>query len=51
MKRMFKKCVGLEAGEAARLDDYLNEKVKEVPNVEKMHITKGVGMSTLIGFL
>ena len=62
--------VGLEAGEAARLeiwilvndyllkeeqlrrlDEYLKEKVKEVPNVEKLLAIKGVGMSTVIGFV
>lgn len=62
--------VGLEAGEAARLeiwilvndylakaeqlkrlDEYLTEKVKEVPNVEKLLAIKGVGMSTVIGFI
>jgi transposase len=41
--------VGLEAGEAARLDEYLE--VKEVPNVEKLLAIKGVGMSTVIGFI
>ena len=59
--------VGLEAGEAARLeiwilvndyllkeeqlrrlDEYLEEKVKEVPNVEKLLAIKGVGMSTCL---
>lgn len=62
--------VGLEAGEAARLeirilvndyqtkaeklkrlDEYLEEKVKEVPNVEKLLAMKGVGLSTVIGFI
>ena len=62
--------VGLEAGEAARLeiwilvndyiskaeqlrrvDEYLEEKVKEVPNVEKLLAIKGVGLSTVIGFV
>lgn len=33
-----------------RLDKYLEEKVKEVPNVEKMLAINGVGMSTVIGF-
>lgn len=32
------------------LDEYLEEKVKEVPNVEKLLAMKGVGMSTVIGF-
>ena len=62
--------VGLEAGEAARLeiwilvndyltkaeqlkrlDAYLEEKVKEVPNVEKLLAIKGVRLSTVIGFV
>ena len=62
--------VGLEAGEAARLeiwilvngyiakaeqlrrlDEYLEGKVKEVPNVEKLLAIKGVGLSTVIGFV
>lgn len=62
--------VGLEAGEAARLeiwilvndyllkaeqirrlDEYLEEKVKEVPNVEKLLTIKRVGISTAIGFV
>lgn len=57
-------CVGLEGGEAARLeiwilvndytskveqlnrlDEYLNEKIMEVPNVEKLLAIKGVGLS------
>ena len=29
----------------------LKEKVKEVPNVEKLLAIKGVGMSTVIGFI
>ena len=29
----------------------LEEKVKEVPNVEKLLAIKGVGMSTVIGFI
>jgi len=63
-------CVGLEGGEAARLeiwilvndytskveqlnrlDEYLNEKIMEVPNVEKLLAIKGVGLSTVIGFI
>lgn len=62
--------VGLEAGEAARLeiwipvndyqtkteqlkrlDEYLEEKGKEVPNVEKLLAIKGVGLSAVIGFV
>ncbi len=62
--------VGLEAGEAARLeiwilvddyilkaeqrrriDEYLEEKVKEIPNVGKLLTMKGVGISTVIGFV
>ena len=34
-----------------RLDEYLEEKVKEVPNVEKLLAIKGVGVSTVIGFV
>ena len=34
-----------------RLDEYLNEKVMEVPNVEKLLAIKGVGLSTVIGFV
>lgn len=33
------------------LDAYLEEKVKEVPNVEKLLAIKGVGLSTVIGFV
>lgn len=32
-------------------NEYLEEKVKEVPNVEKLLAIKGVGMSTVIGFI
>lgn len=41
----------LKAEQLKRLDEYLEEKVKEVPNVEKMLAIKGVGMSTVIGFI
>ena len=34
-----------------RLDEYLNEKIMEVPNVEKLLAIKGVGLSTVIGFI
>ena len=34
-----------------RLDEYLKEKVMEVPNVEKLLAIKGVGLSTVIGFV
>ena len=34
-----------------RIDEYLNEKVMEVPNVEKLLAIKGVGLSTVIGFV
>ena len=34
-----------------RLNGYLEEKVKEVPNVEKLLAIKGVGLSTVIGFV
>ena len=62
--------VGLEAGDAARmdiwilvndyllkseqlkrLDEYLEEKINEVPNIGKLLAIKGVGMSTVIGFI
>jgi transposase len=34
-----------------RLDEYLAKKVMEVPNVEKLLAIKGVGLSTVIGFI
>ena len=34
-----------------RLDEYLEQKVMEVPNVEKLLAMKGVGLSTVIGFV
>lgn len=34
-----------------RLDEYLAQKVMEVPNVEKLLAIKGVGLSTVIGFI
>ena len=34
-----------------RLDEYLNEKIMEVPNVEKLLAIKGVGLNTVIGFV
>lgn len=40
-----------KAEQLARLDEYLNEKVMEVPNVKKMLAIKGVGLSTVIGFV
>ncbi len=40
-----------KAEQLARLDKYLNEKVMEVPNVEKLLAIKGVGLSTVIGFV
>ena len=40
-----------KAEQLARLDEYLNEKVMEVPNVEKLLAIKGVGLSTVIGFV
>ena len=40
-----------KAEQLARLDEYLNEKVMEVPNVEKLLAIKGVGLSTVIGFI
>lgn len=41
----------LKAEQLRRLDEYLEEKVKEVTNVEKLLAIKGVGMSTVIGFI
>ncbi|RKJ64262.1 transposase [Roseburia sp. 1XD42-69] len=41
----------LKAEQLKRLDEYLEEKVREVANVEKMLAIKGVGMSTVIGFI
>ncbi len=41
----------LKAEQLKRLDGYLEEKVKEVPNVEKLLAIKGVGLSTVIGFV
>lgn len=35
----------------SRLDEYLSQKVMEVPNVEKMLAIKEVGLSTVIGFV
>lgn len=40
-----------KAEQLAKLDEYLNEKVMEVPNVEKLLAIKGVGLSTVIGFV
>ena len=40
-----------KAEQLARLDEYLQEKVMEVPNVEKLLAIKGVGLSTVIGFV
>ena len=40
-----------KAEQLKRLDEYLNEKVMEVPNVEKLLAIKGVGLSTVIGFV
>ena len=34
-----------------RLDAFLKEKIMEVPNVEKLLAIKGVGLSTVIGFV
>ena len=41
----------LKAEQLKRLDEYLEEKIKEVPNVEKLLAIKGVGKSTVIGFI
>lgn len=40
-----------KAEQLKRLDEYLEEKVLEVPNVEKLLDIKGVGLSTVIGFV
>ena len=40
-----------KAEQLKRLDEYLEEKVREVPNVEKLLAIKGVGLSTVIGFV
>ena len=41
----------LKAEQLRRLDEYLEEKVKEVPNVENLLTIKGVGMGPVIGFI
>lgn len=41
----------LKEEQLKRLDEYLEEKVKKVPNVEKLLAIKGVGLSTVIGFV
>ncbi len=41
----------LKAEQLKRLDEYLEEKVKQVPNVEKLLAIKGVGLSTVMGFV
>ena len=40
-----------KAEQLRRLDGYLEEKVMEVPNVEKLLAIKGVGLSTVTGFV
>ena len=40
-----------KAEQLKRLDEYLEEKVREVPHVEKLLAIKGVGLSTVIGFV
>ena len=40
-----------KAEQLKRLDEYLAQKVMEVPNVEKLLAIKGVGLSTVIGFV
>lgn len=40
-----------KAEQLKRLDEYLVQKVMEVPNVEKLLAIKGVGLSTVIGFV
>mgnify|MGYP002510656685 CR=1 FL=1 len=41
----------LKGEQLKRLEGYLEEKVKEVPNVEKLLAIKGVGLSTVTGFV
>ena len=40
-----------KAEQLKRLEEYLEEKVMEVPNVEKLLAIKGVGLSTVTGFV
>jgi len=40
-----------KAEQLDRLDAFLKEKIMEVPNVEKLLAIKGVGLSTVIGFV
>ncbi len=40
-----------KADQLKRLDEYLEQKVMEVPHVEKLLAIKGVGLSTVIGFV
>ena len=40
-----------KAEQLRRLDEYLEKKVMEVPNVEKLLAIKGVGLSTVTGFV
>ena len=40
-----------KAEQLRRLDEYLEERVMEVPNVEKLLAIKGVGLSTVTGFV
>ena len=40
-----------KAEQMKKLDEYLEEKVMEVPNVEKLLAIKGVGLSTVTGFV
>ena len=40
-----------KAEQLKRVDEYLEQKVMEVPHVEKLLAIKGVGLSTVIGFV
>jgi len=40
-----------KAEQLKRIDEYLEQKVMEVPHVEKLLAIKGVGLSTVIGFV
>lgn len=40
-----------KAEQLKRIDEYLKQKVMEVPHVEKLLAIKGVGLSTVIGFV
>lgn len=40
-----------KAKQLRRLDEYLEKKIKEIPNVDKLLVIKGVELSTVIGFM